>query len=306
VPGFIVNRVARPYYAEGFAALGEGIDPAIIDHALTGAGGFRMGPLALADLIGHDVNYAVARSVYDAYDGRTRFRPQTSQQALFDAGTFGRKTGSGVYDYAGEPPEPPLLRGAEKSTDLTIGNGTVLLMPLVEAARSVGLAVGESPAVSAEILRINGTTAALGDGRTLAERPDVDVLIDHARDFGTASLLVVTTRNAAAASRIAGFTAAIGKSAVALPDRPGQIVLRTLAQLANAAADAVTDQVASAEGIDEAMRFGANHPEGPLGWANRIGTERVSAALDHIRAATGDPLYAPARFPARAGASENG
>jgi 3-hydroxybutyryl-CoA dehydrogenase len=70
VPGFIVNRVARPYYAEAFAAWGEGVPAAIIDAALEGAGGFRMGPLALTDLIGQDVNYGVAVNIHDGHHGK--------------------------------------------------------------------------------------------------------------------------------------------------------------------------------------------------------------------------------------------
>jgi 3-hydroxybutyryl-CoA dehydrogenase len=81
-----------------------------------------------------------------------------------------------------------------------------------------------------------------------------------------------------------------------IPDRPGMLVLRTLSQLANGAADAVTDDVASVEAVDEAMTYGANHPEGPLHWAERAGYARVATALGHIADATGDDMYQPARF----------
>jgi 3-hydroxybutyryl-CoA dehydrogenase len=105
VAGFIVNRVARPFYSEAFTALNEGVDPATID-ALFRSAGFRMGPLELTDLIGQDINFAVARSVYESYFGRTRFVPQVRQAALVDAGWLGRKTGRGVYDYGNERPSP--------------------------------------------------------------------------------------------------------------------------------------------------------------------------------------------------------
>ncbi|WP_037505715.1 3-hydroxyacyl-CoA dehydrogenase family protein, partial [Rhizorhabdus wittichii] len=75
--------------------------------------------------------------------------------------------------------------------------------------------------------------------------------------------------------------------------RPGQIVLRTLAQLANAGFDALDDDVADAAGVDTAMRYGANHPQGPIEWAGRFGTARLAAVLATIAAATGDPIYAP-------------
>ncbi|AUW58772.1 hypothetical protein C1T17_12375 [Sphingobium sp. SCG-1] len=149
-------------------------------------------------------------------------------------------------------------------------------------------------ATNTSSLSVDAMSAALGDRRTLAQRTGVDVLIDHARDFATASLLVVTARAHEAAATVAALGQAIGKGAIALPDRPGQIVLRTLAQLANAALDAVADDVAGVEGIDEAMRFGANHPEGPLQWARHAGLVEVSKALAYISAATGDTLYTPA------------
>jgi 3-hydroxybutyryl-CoA dehydrogenase len=296
VPGFIVNRVARPYYAEGFAALGEGLPPADIDHALTAAGGCRMGPLALADLIGHDVNYAVARSVFEAYGGQTRFRPQPAQQALRDAGRFGRKSGSGVYDYAGERPSPGLAGPCAAPSGILVSDRQSALAPLAALARSAGLVVDTDPAIGADVLVIDGVRLALSDGRRLINRPDIDVLVDQARDFATANTLVVTATDAHSAYVAAGFAQAVGQSALFVADRPGMIVLRTLAQLANAAADAATDQVASLEGIDQAMMLGANHPEGPLDWARRYGAQRLVTVLGNIALEAGDALYHPAPF----------
>ena len=95
-PGFIVNRVARPYYAEALRILNEGgSDCATLDAILRDAGGFRMGAFELTDLIGHDVNYAVTCSVFDAYYGDFRFQPSLIQKELVDAGRFGRKSGRG-------------------------------------------------------------------------------------------------------------------------------------------------------------------------------------------------------------------
>ncbi|KRB79756.1 3-hydroxyacyl-CoA dehydrogenase [Sphingomonas sp. Root710] len=295
VPGFIVNRVARPYYGEGFAALGEGIDPALIDAALTGGGGFRMGPLALADLIGHDVNFAVASSVYDSYDGKTRFRPQDAQRALRDGGQLGRKSGTGVYDYAQDLPAPPYAAPAAAPASIAIYQ-LDQLAPLGAEARAAGIAVTDGPAIGADMARIGNSMMALGDGRPLGERPGVDVLIDQCRDFASASVSVISATSPAHAEAAAGLLQAIGRKVLVIPDRPGQIVLRTLAQLANAAADAVTDDVADADGIDDAMIHGANHPEGPLGWARRVGQGRVRAALDNIATASGDAMYQPSSY----------
>ena len=112
-PGFIVNRIARPYYAEAWRALEEhAAAPAVIDAVLTGAGGFRIGPFALMDLIGHDVNEAVTRSVWASFGHDPRFAPSLAQRGLVEAGWLGRKTGRGCYDYAdgAAPPVPPRPR----------------------------------------------------------------------------------------------------------------------------------------------------------------------------------------------------
>ncbi|GLS99426.1 3-hydroxyacyl-CoA dehydrogenase [Sphingobium jiangsuense] len=293
VPGFIVNRVARPYYAEGFLALAEGIAPQAVDHALEAAGSFRMGPLALTDMIGHDVNHAVARSVYDAYAGETRFRPQPAQRALVDAGKLGRKSGAGVYDHRVALPAPDFIAPGEEVGPVAVAADHRGILPLVSAVRDAGMELAEARDLPVDSLRIGAATLAPGDGRPLSSRPDVAILLDHVRDFAAAPTWVVTTRGEADAALAAAFAARLGKRLIAIPDRPGQIVLRTLAQLANAAADAVTDAVAEADGIDAAMRFGANHPEGPLAWARRIGPARLAGILRNIADATGDPLYAP-------------
>jgi 3-hydroxybutyryl-CoA dehydrogenase len=99
-PGFIVNRVARPFYGEALRLLGEGVSTVEqIDAILTRTGGFRMGPFALMDLIGIDVNYAVSQSVYEQFFQEPRFRPHPIQRRMVEAGLLGRKTGKGFYTY---------------------------------------------------------------------------------------------------------------------------------------------------------------------------------------------------------------
>ena len=108
-PGFIVNRIARPFYSESLRQLEEGIaDVATIDWAMREIGGFRMGPFELMDLIGNDVNYAVTMSVFEAFFYDPRYRPALTQRRLVEAGLYGRKSGRGYYEYREgvERPEP--------------------------------------------------------------------------------------------------------------------------------------------------------------------------------------------------------
>ncbi|MER3525301.1 MAG: 3-hydroxybutyryl-CoA dehydrogenase [Ignavibacteria bacterium] len=99
-PGFIVNRVARPFYGEALRLLGEGIASVeTIDRIVKQVGGFKMGPFELMDLIGIDVNYAVTQSVYEQFFYEPRFRPHPIQRLMVEAGTLGRKTKKGFYTY---------------------------------------------------------------------------------------------------------------------------------------------------------------------------------------------------------------
>ena len=105
-PGFIVNRVARPFYGEALRIYEEGItDFATIDWAMKEIGGFRMGPFELMDYIGNDVNYTVTETVFTAFYFDTRYKPSLTQKRMKEAGYLGRKTGRGFYDYSIELPK---------------------------------------------------------------------------------------------------------------------------------------------------------------------------------------------------------
>ena len=106
-PGFIVNRVARPFYSESLRIYDEGVaNFATIDWALKTIGGFRMGPFELMDMIGHDVNYIVTETVFTAFYFDPKFKPSFTQKRLLEAGFLGRKSGRGFYNYNQELPLP--------------------------------------------------------------------------------------------------------------------------------------------------------------------------------------------------------
>ncbi len=105
-PGFIVNRVARPFYGEALRIYEEGVaDFATIDWAMREIGGFRMGPFQLMDYIGNDINYTVTETVFTAFYFDPRYKPSFTQKRMMEAGYLGRKSGRGYYDYAAEMPK---------------------------------------------------------------------------------------------------------------------------------------------------------------------------------------------------------
>jgi len=135
-PGFIVNRVARPFYGEALRMLEEGIaDVATIDWALREVGGFRMGPFELMDLIGNDVNFAVTTSVFEGFFYDPRYRPSLVQRRLVDAGLLGRKRERGYYDYRAGAVAPDPVRDADLGARIVLRILAMLVNEAVEAVR---------------------------------------------------------------------------------------------------------------------------------------------------------------------------
>lgn len=131
-PGFIVNRIARPFYSEAIRILEEGIaDIATIDLAMTKVAGFKMGPFTLMDFIGHDVNYAVTESVWSACYYEPRYTPSFTQKRLVEAGYLGRKSGRGFYNYSPEANKPEPTDDFELLTNIS---ERILVMLFNEAA----------------------------------------------------------------------------------------------------------------------------------------------------------------------------
>jgi 3-hydroxybutyryl-CoA dehydrogenase len=129
-PGFIVNRIARPYYSEALRILDEGIaDIQTIDWAMTHFGKFKMGPFALMDFIGQDVNFRVTESMYQSCYHEPRYKPSFTQKRLFEAGFYGKKVGKGFYDYT-----QPLPQSIENQVFGKLIFNRILIMLINEAA----------------------------------------------------------------------------------------------------------------------------------------------------------------------------
>lgn len=157
-PGFLVNRVARPFYGEALRILEEGwADAATIDQALRVVGGFRMGPFELMDLIGLDVNFAVTSSVFEQTFFEARYRPSLLQQRMVEAGLLGRKSGQGFFDYRPHQQKPSPVEDAALSVKIV---DRVLAMMINEAVFAVQLQIATAEDI--EIAMTKGTNYPKG------------------------------------------------------------------------------------------------------------------------------------------------
>ena len=299
-PGFIVNRIARPYYAETLALLQE---QAAAPHALDAclkAMGFRMGPCELMDLIGHDTNFAVTSSVYEANFFDKRFVPSLVQREMVDGGLLGRKSGQGFYRY------PEVARGLATTTVAALAPPLALVVHgqgviadwLANAATRLLQAESERDTASHWTgLSIDGARLMLTDGRTAGElaalRGSADIAVFDR--FEPSAQIPMSTPKALAFAvadgadsiwleRVPAWLAALGFTPVPFIDVPGLVVARTLAMLINEAADAVAQGVCSADGADAAMKLGVNYPMGPFEWLAAWSAEGVVNTLDALDA----------------------
>jgi 3-hydroxybutyryl-CoA dehydrogenase len=215
-PGFVANRLARPFTLESLRMLAEGVaDAETIDRVCRLGGGFRMGPFELIDLIGLDVNLSVARSFYRQGGEPERWRPSAIQERMVGEGLLGRKSGRGFYEYPTSPSGATYSSQRRKSRTGTEG--------------------------------IDGVEAPTLDPGALAR-------ID--------------------------------------PAGP-EILPRLIAQIANEAAFAREEEIASPADMDTAMRLGFNWPLGPLEWSGLIGADRAAGLLRELRQERGE-AYRPA------------
>jgi 3-hydroxybutyryl-CoA dehydrogenase len=257
-----------------------------------------MGACELMDLIGHDTNFAVTGSVYEANFFDKRYAPSLVQKEMVDGGLFGRKSGRGFYRYPeGVPALPVAVHDAPQTARELVVHGNGPIADRLEAAAARALdQQGWGPARERESvwtgLSIDGALLVMTDGRTAAQTA-ADL---GARDVATfdrplvlpwaagTALAFAVAPNASDAWRTQAdaWLAALGFAPLPLADAPGLVVARTIAMLINEAADAVQQGVCSEAGADAAMKLGVNYPAGPFEWLSTWSASEVVRLLDAL------------------------
>jgi 3-hydroxybutyryl-CoA dehydrogenase len=315
-PGFLVNRCNRPFGLEALALLSERMASVeVIDRICRMAGGFRMGPFELSDLVGVDVGLDVARSFYEQSFGEPRWRPSPITVKTVASGATGRKSGRGYYEYDGEEyraadPTPLPVGGGEGL--VVIAGGSPLAAELREAAAGADWDVAlpeeagdrQPPFLILDCgygeeleVPLQGGPQAIccSAGSLAALDPGGGAVGFHALPPLADARLIELTRgpdSARSAADAAGrFFSTLGKHTAWVGDAPGLILGRIVCQTVNEAAFALGEGVGSARDIDAGMVHGLNYPRGILGWADQIGLDQVLSVLDGLYDELRDDRY---------------
>ena len=324
-PGFIVNRVARPFYGEALRLLGEQVATyQDIDKLVRLGAGFPMGPFELMDLIGIDINLAATQSIYEQSFREPRFRPHWIQVQMVQQKKLGRKTGHGFYSYETNP-----LKQKEVTPRLGQHSGKVQVSQggwapgLIDDLAQAGYELVENHSATGNTIQATFICSnsseefrqALTDyDRVLPESHPIfcstviftlaevaswvshpqrlvgfDGLFLVGRPTATLSTLPVTDPQVASSAQT--FLAGLGKTVIWAADSPGMVLPRIISMLANEAAFVIGEGIADAKTIDRAMSLGTNFPYGPLEWASRVGYAQVLDILDHLHAEFHEDRY---------------
>ncbi|GAA1907619.1 3-hydroxyacyl-CoA dehydrogenase [Streptomyces durmitorensis] len=314
-PGFIVNRIARPFYAEALRLHEErAADPATIDAVLRESGGFKMGPFELTDLIGQDVNEAVTRSVWESFFQDPKFTPSLAQRRLVESRRLGRKSGQGWYAYGDDASRvgPHTAAPAPAPASVAVHGDQFQAHDVVklidEAGIDIALKEPYDPDRPGWMELPSGVRMYLADGCASDDAETAVIQFDLALDYRAATRIALAPSVAVSEEQLqeaVGLFQALGKQVSVIADVPGMIVARTVAMLVDFAQDAVARGVASREDIDTAMLLGVNYPRGPLEWGEALNLHWAIDILECLHQEYPTGRYAPSQALRRAAARED-
>jgi 3-hydroxybutyryl-CoA dehydrogenase len=284
-PGFVVNHAGRAFVPESLRILSEGIaDPATIDRILVDAGGFRIGPFGLMDLVGLDVSHAVMKSMYQQYFEEPKYRPAFLVEPRVAAGLLGRKTKRGWYEYGPDMVMPPEAPAPTKKPARTWAAPELREIISSNADKAGAEVCFVAP------LGSDCSAAALEHGLD----PKRTVAVDPLFGFGKRRTLMVnplTTREARDAAHAA--LAADGVPVSVIDDSPGFVAQRVVAHIVNVGCDIVQMRIASPEDLDRAVMLGLGYPKGPLAMGDAVGPKKILAVLNAMHELYQEPRYRP-------------
>ncbi|MFZ5815659.1 MAG: 3-hydroxyacyl-CoA dehydrogenase [Bacillota bacterium] len=322
-PGFVVNRIARPFPGEALRLLGDNVAGVQqIDRIARLAGGFRIGPFELMDLVGMDINFAVNKSVFEQFFQEPRFRPHPLQERMVKANRLGRKTGQGWYRYEGDEiingPQPAQFFGKPGPRLERVKGVAVLGAPdVAELVEQAGyrledccsdadlVVIGDPELLVGRNFRpevlVLVEASALSTTEIAASLPHPERVVGYSGVPNMARRILVEVApglktRPEAWQMAARFIQSLGRDVEVVHDGPGLVAARIIACLINEAAFALQEGIASVEGIDTAMRLGVNYPKGPLEWADEIGPDVVLRILEGLHQQTGEDRYRPSPY----------
>jgi 3-hydroxybutyryl-CoA dehydrogenase len=291
VPGFLVNLLGRAYVTEALHIQLEGVASVeVIDRVMREAAGFRMGPFELMDLTGIDVNFPATTAIYQGFQHDPRLKTTILHESLFNAGSFGQKTGKGYHPYLDN------ARVAGRGNEVSaLDNPSVFLVDDAAAladlaSRGLRLASRDS----ADILLI----APIGEDATTvtAQRrldPSRVVAVDLTAIERSFVTLMTPPGGRERAERLAACLRGLGCSVAVIGDSPGFVAPRIISMIANLGCEVAQMGIGAPEDIDVAMKLAQNYPRGPLEWAEWFGPARIYETLRALQDATGSDRYRP-------------
>lgn len=327
-PNFIVNRINRPVSYEAQLLVSEGITPQNVDKALQLGANFRLGPLATSDMSGLDIHLAASQNIFQEL-GDVRYRPTPLVKKLVRAGHLGRKTGRGFYNYPSGATEPQSLYPDVKLPIAQVPE-TVAVVGENDLARRLSGKLSQhqfevvTPNKAAVVLvppeetqpdyssYFKQATANTASNAILVAMEPLAAVSEVGYQSGRAAQVVglhcplpflndkfyelrmgLDTAPESAAVVVAMLTHTMYNYTVS-PETPAGIVLRVISCLANEAAFAFQEGLASVADIDLALTLGMNYGLGPFQYADQLGVATVLRVMEYLQSETGDPRYRPA------------
>ena len=309
-PGFLVGNCARAFYTEALRLLKECIaSPALIDRIIREAGGYRMGPFEVIDLVGLDVNYPSSKALFEDSFFEPRYQLTSGYKLLVEAGFLGRKTGMGFYRYEDgqaviEPvsvPEAQMNTGLPRSAWLWAEKSSGLEV-LTSLAKKAGVVVLKepSPGVLCLVAPIGRDTVSVV--KQLGIDPGSTVAVDTLYGWSShRTFMACPGVRPEPLAHARALLASDGVVASQIHDSPGFIMQRFQAVITNLACDLMQQGLASADALNQGMKLGFNFPQGPLEAGDALGSETVLTIVQALYDFYEEDRYRPSPWLKRRG-----